>query len=89
MNLPLPILDKITGKTIQLQDYTLSKGAQEGLAQAVQNLDNQMVNRILFNNNGITGEGFGNLLKGMSHLRDFKSIIYKKNQFSEASVVQL
>lgn len=39
MNLPMPILDKISKKTLQLQNYTLSKGTQEGLVLACENLD--------------------------------------------------
>ena len=75
----LPILDKIWKKTLCLQNYFLSEGNIKGLAAACEVLDYRLVNRLLLNNNGITGDQFAEILEGMSKLRDFKSLIYKCN----------
>ena len=55
-NLNLPILDKIWKKTLCLQNYFLSEGNIKGLAAACKVLDHKIVNRLLLNNNGITGD---------------------------------
>ena len=82
LNLALPILQKITNKTIILQNYKLLQGHCDGLATAVRFLDPTKVNRILLSNNGLTGKQFAAILRGLQYLRDFKSIVYKQNQFS-------
>lgn len=56
LNMTLPILDKIYAKTLCLQDYHLSDGNCQGLAEACEFLDCSIVNRMLFNNCGITGD---------------------------------
>ena len=48
-----------------------------------------MINRVVFTNCGISGEGLASLLKGLCHLKDLKSIVYKQNGFSHESVVAL
>ena len=53
LNMTLPILDKIYKKTLCLQDYHLSEGNCQGLADACQFLDTAVVNRMLFNNCGV------------------------------------
>ena len=75
----LPILDKIYKKTLCLNDYLLSDGNCQGLAAACAMLDPTVVNRVLFNNCGITDEQFAMILEGLHKLKDFKSIIYKLN----------
>jgi len=62
-----------------LQNYKLSEGHCNGLAKACSLLDTSKVNRILFNNCGIDGLQFAEILKGLATLQDFKSIIYKNN----------
>lgn len=49
------------------------------LAAALEVLDDTKINRIQFENNGITDENFAKLIKALSNLVDFKSIIYKQN----------
>ena len=56
LNLTLPILDKIYRKTLCLQDYHLSDGNCEGLANACEFLDPSIVNRMMFSNCGINGD---------------------------------
>ena len=72
----MPILDKIWKKTLCLQNYFLSEGNIRGLAQACEILDFRIVNRLLLNNCGISGEQFAEIITGMGKLRDFKSLIY-------------
>lgn len=61
----MPVLDKIIGKTLVLQNYTLSQGHCRGLTKSLQYLDVSLVNRVLFNNCGIDGKEFAELLKGL------------------------
>lgn len=65
VELNLPILDKIYRKTIVLQDYHLSEGNCQGLADACEHLDTQIVNRMLFNNCGLTGDTLAVILEGI------------------------
>lgn len=85
----LPILDKVVKKTLVLQEYTLSKGHCRGLAKACQFFDSRVINRVLFNNCGIDGYEFADILRGLNEIRDFKSIIYKMNLINEQSLAQL
>ena len=52
----LPIFDKVVRKTLCLQNYLLNDGHVEGLAEACEHLDHHMINRMLFNNVGMTGD---------------------------------
>ena len=52
LDLALPLLDKILGKTLCLKDYKLSTGLCNALALACSLFD-QSVNRIFFDNCGI------------------------------------
>lgn len=85
----LPILDKIYKKTLCLNDYLLSDGNCRGLAAACAILDPAVVNRVLFNNCGITDEQFAMILEGLVKLKDFKSIIYKLNTLNYLSLEKL
>jgi len=73
----LPLLEKVIGKTICLEDYTIQEGACEALASAIPFLDPQHVNRIILSNNGVQDHSFEQILKAIAQTRDFKSIIYK------------
>ena len=88
-DLALPILDKIWKKTLCLQNYFLSEGNIHGLASACEVLDFRIVNRLLLNNCGITGDQFAEILSGMVKLRDFKSLIYKQNMINSDSILAL
>ena len=88
-DLVLPILDKIYKKTLCLNDYLLSDGNCRGLAAACELFDPVVVNRVLFNNCGITGDQFAMILEGLNKLRDFKSIIYKMNTVNSLSLQKL
>ena len=82
----LPILDKIWKKTLCLNNYFLSEGNIRGLASACEVLDFRLVNRLLLNNCGITGDQFSEIIQGISKIRDFKSLIYKQNAINESSI---
>ena len=56
------------------------------MALACEILDFRIVNRILLNNCGISGDQFAEILKGMSKLRDFKSLIYRQDAVNAASI---
>ena len=85
-DLVLPIIDKVCKKTLVLQEYTLRPGQCRGLAKACQYFHHTFINRVFFNNSGIDDAEFADILGGLSHLKDFKSIIYKANQFSDLSI---
>lgn len=44
---------------------------------------------MLFNNCGIDGKEFASILEGLSQLSNFRSIIYKKNEFTKHSLAAL
>jgi hypothetical protein len=52
LDLALPLLDKILGKTLCLKDYTLSPGHCHALSIACTLFD-QSINRVFFDNCGI------------------------------------
>lgn len=72
-----------------LQEYTLSEGHCRGLARACQFFDHKFVNRVFLSNCGINDKEFSEILKGLHQIKDFKSIVYKMNAFSEQSVLNL
>ena len=53
IELILPLIDKVRGKTLCLQSYTLSKGHLRALASACEGFDSRLVNRFFFDNCGI------------------------------------
>ena len=85
----MPILDKIYRRTLCLQNYLLNDGHCQGLAEACQFLDARVVNRMLFNNCGISGENLTVILQGVSKIKDFKALIYKVNNVSFDAVDRL
>jgi hypothetical protein len=82
----LPILEKVVGKTICLLDYTVPEGVCKALAVAAPNIDSSIINRILFSNCGISDSSFAAIIRGVTKIKDFKSIIYKLNEFGPESV---
>ena len=82
----MPILEKIWKKTLCLQNYFLSDGNIKGLVAACEFLDHRIVNRLLLNNCGVTGDQFAEIINGISKLRDFKSLIYKQNTINLNSI---
>jgi len=47
------------------------------------------MNRVLFNNCGITGNNMAIILEGLAKVKDFKSIIYKHNELNSLAVAKL
>jgi len=82
----LPILEKVHMKTLCLQDYTLSLGHCQAIAAACQYFDEKVINRVLFSNNGMTGDDCALILEGLDKLKDVKSVIYKQNGFNKNSI---
>lgn len=89
LNMTLPILDKIYAKTLCLQDYHLSDGNCQGLAEACEFLDCSIVNRMLFNNCGITGDQLAVILEGAAKMKDFKALIYKMNAINALAIEKM
>lgn len=85
----LPILDKIYAKTLCLQDYHLSEGNCQGLAEACEFLDSKIVNRMLFNNCGISGDQLAIILEGIAKMKDFKALIYKMNAINSLAIQKM
>ena len=75
----LPVFDKIFNKTLCLQNYLLNDGHCQGLSDACENLDPRIVNRMLFNNCGLSGDQMAVLLDGFAKMTDLKALIYKNN----------
>lgn len=88
-SLLLPIFEKIYSKTLCLQNYILSDGHCQGIAEACQYIDHKRMNRVLFNNCGITGNNMAIILDGLAKVKDFKSIIYKHNELNSLAVAKL
>ena len=61
-DLALPIMDKIWKKTLCLQNYYISEGNIAGLVAACEVLDFRLVNRLLLDNCGVTGDRFAEIL---------------------------
>ena len=73
----LPIFDKVVKKTLCLQNYMISDGHCQGLADACEFLDHRAINRILLSNCGVSGDQLAVILEGVNKLADFKALIYK------------
>jgi len=85
----LPILEKVINKTLVLRNYTLSQGHCLGLASAISLIDNKRINRILLDNNGVTGKQFAEILRGLQSVPDLKSVCYRQNQLTHESIQEL
>ena len=79
-------MDKIWKKTLCLQNYYISEGNIAGLVAACEVLDFRLVNRLLLDNCGVTGDRFAEIRQGMGKMRDFKSLIYKHSSVNQASL---
>jgi len=75
----------VSGRTLSLANYTLSAGHCNALNRAAEHFDN-FINRVRFDNCGIDDGEMSNLLQAFSKLKDFKSIIYRFNDFNEDSL---
>ena len=84
MELALPILEKVFNKTLRLYDYKLSNAQSEALVMASRFFDN-FVKSILLDNCGIEDKKFAKIINSLNELSDFKSIIYRNNQFEMES----
>ena len=47
------------------------------------------MNKALFNNCGLTGNKFATILEGLVKVKDFKSIMYKRNEVNALSIERL
>ena len=47
------------------------------------------MSRVLFNNCGLTGDNFATILEGLALIKDFKSIIYKRNEINAHAIERL
>lgn len=58
----------------------------KGLASAIEFFDTRVVNRILLNNCGISGDSLALILDGILKLKDFKALVYKMNGINSAAL---
>lgn len=84
----LPVLDYVHQMTLCLQSYTLSVAQCNGLARAFEYFEN-FIKRVIFDNCGIEDEHFAAILGGINRLKDFKKIIYRRNEFQLKSLEQM
>ena len=63
--LVLPVLEYVHDKTLCLQSYTLSIGHANALAKCMERIDNNFINRVIFDNCGIDDEEFASILRGI------------------------
>ena len=47
------------------------------------------MSRVLFGNCGLTGDNFATILEGLTLIKDFKSIIYKRNEINALSIERM
>ena len=47
------------------------------------------MNRVLLNNCGLSGDNFATIIEGLTLIKDFKSIIYKRNEINRLSIERL
>ena len=83
---PLPILNKIYCKTLCLQNYLLNEGHCQGLASACVHLDPRVVNKLMFDNCGLTGDLTSILLEGAASMRELKALTFKASTFNRESI---
>ena len=67
----------------------LNEGHCKGLAAAIEFFNTQVVNRILFNNCGVSGDSLALILDGILRLKDFKALIYKMNHLNDVAISKM
>ena len=86
--MPLPILSRISNKTLSLCNYGLNSGVCKGLAHALEGNPN-LFTGIILDRNGIQDEEFADLLNGMQSLSHLKKIVYRSNGIRMLSIDKL
>lgn len=84
----LPLLHKIKNRTLNLTGYMLSPPLARALSQCFKKQDT-ILNRAIFDNNGLRDEEFGLILTGLAKLQDMKSLIYNNNELGLKAVEAL
>jgi hypothetical protein len=84
MVLAVPILEKVHNKNLILYDYTISAIHARALQMAVKYFEN-FVHKVLFDNCGLNDESFAKIIESCNQLKEFKSIIYRRNEFGMQS----
>ena len=64
----LPLLNKVRGKTLCLQSYTLSQAHCKALASALAALDTSVINRLHLENCGIDDAQFASFCEALASL---------------------
>jgi len=84
MVLAVPILEKVHNKNLILYDYTISPIHARALQMAVKYFEN-FVHKVLFDNCGLNDESFAKIIESCNQLKEFKSIVYLRNEFGMQS----
>lgn len=77
--LMLPLLHKLKKRTLNLAGYSLNGANVRALTWAF-NYGDHIINRVILENNSIHDEDFAELLCGLQHLQEVKSIVYIRNE---------
>ena len=60
-----------------------------GIAEACKFLDHRVINRMLFNNVGISGDQLAKILQGVAQMHDFKALTYKQGIINKRAIESL
>lgn len=80
-DLAMPLLEKIENQTLILQEYTLGDSHCRGLTKAIPLLENKL-QKVFFDNCGMTGNQFASIVAALDSLKIFRSIVYRMGQLN-------
>ena len=80
MTLAFPILEQVHNGHLYIYDVVLSDLQAEALIMAANFFDN-FVKRIVLDNNHLVDKQLSRMIESFTRLRDFKSLIVRKNAF--------
>ena len=93
---PLPVLLKTKNRKLDLRGYGMSEGIAKSLAEGIKlweqypiNDDDEVLNKILLDNNNLTDLSTAAILDAITKISDMNQIVIKKNEFHEKSLIPL
>ena len=85
LDLALPILEKVIGKTLALENYPLSSSHCRAIKQVFEMLSGQ-IDSIALENCNLEDPDFATVIEGISRLTNLEEIIYKQSSFDTESL---
>lgn len=73
----MPLLSRISNKTLSLREYKISTAQCKALAAALSNIDD--LNRLCLENCGLLDTDLSIVLEAFAQRKNLKSLVYKKN----------